>query len=403
MPQNDVHVVTTGSSGAATRARRALLGVYKAVRALGTHRGKRTATVAGILRDGKRHRAAARRVTWPTVYVREAYEARGAQGEDVEANTPATLGAHLFRHAALLRTPALTYDLVVIPLRVALPEVFVGSAGALAVDVLFDVWGAIALCLDVSQPSRGANDATVGLAGKFAPPDEYGHSDGQKGAARRFRLAREVAANVAHYVGWAVFAQTHRVEVFMAAQLVRCLRMADLLAFLKAVNNDLTSNVRLLAMSKFSLILFFVPHWVACAWLLVADGWHIWDSNDMQLPSWPAQFELVTGNPLLDANEITLKQRCERGARGALRVSPRALPCVRHRARGAPCARSLLVRRAHAAAPAAHVLPCAFLPATAHFFARFLRRHACARAPRAQTSSRSSCRTPGCAGVATPT
>ncbi|KAG8464917.1 hypothetical protein KFE25_012280 [Diacronema lutheri] len=103
--------------------------------------------------------------------------------------------------------------------------------------------------------------------------------------------------------------KTHRVDVFIAAQLVRCLRIVDLLAFLKAVNNDLTSNVRLLAVSKFSLILFFVPHWVACAWLLVADGWHIWDSKEVQLPSWPAQFELVTGNPLLDANEITLAQR----------------------------------------------------------------------------------------------
>lgn len=45
-------------------------------------------------------------------------------------------------------------------------------------------------------------------------------------------------------------------------------------------------------------------------WLIVADGWHIWDGKEVSLPSWPAQFELTTGNPDLNPNKITVGERC---------------------------------------------------------------------------------------------
>lgn len=76
------------------------------------------------------------------------------------------------------------------------------------------------------------------------------------------------------------------------------------------MNNDLASNARILAIGKFFMILLCIPHWLACVWIIVADGWHFSNQKEVQLPSWLTQFAYATGNPYLDANLISKGERC---------------------------------------------------------------------------------------------
>jgi len=298
--------------GASRRARGAIFVAHETMRSLVVK-----PKVTGILRDGKRHRAAAQRVNWPAVFVREEQAAREAEQEGSEADLPRTLIGRLRGWSAYLRVPMLAYDLVLIPTRVA----FSGPSLTLiagACDAFFDLTGLFALSLEITQTELPRDDTAD-------------------------RLAREAFALVPHYAGRALFLVTgEHTELFMLAQALRCVRLHDLFSFMHEMNNDLTTNVRLIAAGKFALVLFVVPHWVCCVWIILAEGWHSWGgAGGVQLPAWPAQFELVTGNINLNPNTLKEAERCMR-ARARAVLLARARARADHRAPGATrAARSL--------------------------------------------------------------
>lgn len=82
----------------------------------------------GILRDGKKSRAA-QRVTWPTVFVREDKDAQAALLDGTESDPAATPLSGMRAYGEILRLPTLAYELILIPLRVAYPELFIGRPG----------------------------------------------------------------------------------------------------------------------------------------------------------------------------------------------------------------------------------------------------------------------------------
>lgn len=249
--QEDSTVVVVKESGPKRGARRALASLHDAAVALHLRRAPRKPKLNGILRDGNKRHRNTNRVTWPAVYVREEHAIRAMQAEEAGSEVPGTFASRLHTHANALRIPTLLYELCLIPLRIAFPELFLTVAAAIVCDVLFDLWGVVTLWLDLTKPKLPASDSSA-VPGRSAAPEEP-----EKNAPpMRALIVREIVAIVPHHMGRILSVATDHPELFMVAQVCRCERVRNLMAYIKRVNNDLTTNVRLLATGKFALILF---------------------------------------------------------------------------------------------------------------------------------------------------
>jgi hypothetical protein len=289
-----------------------------------------TKTGESILRRHRPRVTPARSVTWPEVLVREeherAHEHEHAEGRDGEGKHDNARGERLVRHAVLiarLRAAWLTgliYEVIFIPLRAAFPAAFAMSGAAIACDALVDTVkiisvavrlrrGGIRIADEPAAQGRAANSPSPGAGAVTLAADDppYG--------ARR--LCIEMLAIVLPALARAVYATTGRAEPFVAAQLVRSCRVVELGAYVQWINGDLAANVQLVAGLKFALVLLATPHWIACVWVMISDGWHAWDDAPIALPQWAAQFELLSENSALNAAEINLYERCTCGASSA--------------------------------------------------------------------------------------
>ena len=264
---------------------------------------------AGILKlDAKRSGRVApsgsrRSVRWRTVLVADAERTVGpnAVAEELTQKNPCLALALLLRD---LRLWLLTYEVVMIPIRFSLTDVVVGSAACTALDILVD------LC-EVLLNETMAVRANLPLltASQSGRPLPVGTNEDEARAApySTRRMLLDILTIALLHCGRAVYFLFGRRELFAYAQIVRTTRVLDLSAHVHALNSDLATNVRFLSIFKFSLVLLSVPHWCACLWIVVADGWG--NGAAQVLPSWPAQFELFTSNPGLDPNVMSSGER----------------------------------------------------------------------------------------------
>lgn len=121
-------------------------------------------------------------------------------------------------------------------------------------------------------------------------------------------------------------------ELFVAAQLVRCSRVYQLIACVQAASSDLAADVRLVAVGKFVLVLFMTPHWLACLWIYASDGWHMLAARPVTLPAWPAQFLQNTRNPAFDPDHLNFAEQCARTLRSS-RLLCLFFPCCHFRSK----------------------------------------------------------------------
>jgi hypothetical protein len=221
-----------------------------------------------------------------------------------------------------VRLPFLVYETVVIPLRAAFPEVFELSIAAILLDVIVDVVEVTAIAQRVKSRVAPAG-ADAGPGDDPASAGVVDDATGRRPAPYSMRRAAlDVASIVALYVTRIIYAQTGKELPFVLAQIVRCVRVYDLLNFVREINSDLSTSVRLLAFSKFFLVLIISPHYVACTWVIVSGGWHLWDRGQVELPSWPAQFLARSRNPQMDPNTIDHARKCTRRAQSTPRCAP---------------------------------------------------------------------------------
>lgn len=176
----------------------------------GQKKGAVGAPKPGILRDGKKSRAA-QRVTWPTVFVREDEDAQAALLDGTESGPAATSLSRMRAHGEVLRLPTLLYELVLIPLRVAYPELFIDDPAAIFFDVLFDLWGVFTFWLIMS---RGASAARAKPA--LSSPSAL------EPARDKYLLAKRVLSEAVvifpHHLGRLFVAWIGRKELFYVVQ-----------------------------------------------------------------------------------------------------------------------------------------------------------------------------------------
>lgn len=210
----------------------------------------------GILRAdgggaGRRHHAH-KRVKWRAVVVgddvadQERREKAEAQLELRERL------ARLERWSQIARLPALTYEELLIPVRVALPGLVMEHAFPILLDVIVDVYELVWMLNSIRvqqgrrltrQEQQQQQPARAGAEGAEAEVRAAAAS----GDYTRWRIARDLGVIALLHAGRALYLTTGRIELFTAAQLFRCLKVRDLLAYMKQINSDLSTNVTFLA------------------------------------------------------------------------------------------------------------------------------------------------------------
>jgi hypothetical protein len=255
-----------------------------------------------LRREGRKRRNA-QSVTWPEVYVRgEELDSRPGGSDESRGSDEARRGGRLgLREVRLL---FLTYESIMIPLRVAFPELLADSIAATILDVAVDLVEMRAIAQRIK--SSGA---------KPDPQAEAGSAD--EAISRRSTLygVRRAAIDVASIASLQctriIYACTGAGLPFVLAQILRCVRVYDLLGWVREINSDLSTSVRLLAFWKFFLVLMISPHYLACTWLVLSGGWwHVLDPGRVELPSWPAQLFAESHSPQMDPNAIGAGSQC---------------------------------------------------------------------------------------------
>jgi hypothetical protein len=252
-------------------------------------------------REGRRRRKLS--VTWPEVYV------RGAELESRSFAQPSAESPGGRPRLRELRLPFLVLETIVIPLRVAFPELLARSIVATVLDVVVDL---VEAC-SIRQRFKRLQAADAG------PGEEVAPADADEATGRFFpRYGVRMAAIGVASIGLLhacriVYACMGDVLPFVLAQIVRCVRVYDLLSYVREINSDLSTNVRALALSKFGIVLLFTPHYLACVWIVLSGGWwHVLGQGRVELPSWPAQFFAESHNPQMDPNSIGEGNQCAR-------------------------------------------------------------------------------------------
>lgn len=263
---------------------------------------------AGILKADTKKAGRAlgtRSVRWRTVLVADAEHsglAAGSMDEPTARKNPCTALALALRD---LRLWLLTYETVMIPIRFSLTDLVVTSIVCTVLDILVDL---CEIMLNETIAVRSNLPLLIAIQNNRALPVASEDKEAHAANYSSRRLLIDIPTIALLHCGRASYVLFGVREIFVYAQIFRSSRVLDLSAHLQAMNSNLATNVTFLSIFKFTLILLSVPHWCACFWIVAADGWGNGD-KDVELPSWPAQFELYTGNPALDANKLSFGER----------------------------------------------------------------------------------------------
>ena len=253
-----------------------------------------------ILRRGDVRRqpggAAHRKVQWRGVLV-------GVDEEDADAvraqmHARAQFEARIARYYKLLRLPTLTYEEFAIPLRCAFPVGFARLALPIVLDAAVDLFELACIAHAVRREFRehAAQRVMRATAAASVPnaPRTADAGDGESAPYTLERLIVDLVTVFALAAGRTTQARTGLLWPWYGAQVFRCIRLRDLSDYMAHLNADLTTNVTVFAIFKFTLVLMSVPHWVGCMWWALSASP---DRNGLQLPSWTAQYEMLVGVP----------------------------------------------------------------------------------------------------------
>jgi hypothetical protein len=108
---------------------------------------------------------------------------------------------------------------------------------------------------------------------------------------------------VAQLVGGALLMLYGSLWPWVLAQCIRCLRIRDLGRYMSEMYADLTTNVTLFSIFKFSLVVVSVPHWVGCMWWLISE--RNLDGTSLEAPSWTAQYAAHIGTGAFEPRSTT--------------------------------------------------------------------------------------------------
>lgn len=251
----------------------------------------------------KRHKA---RVKWRTHIVGE----DGSPQEDakrLERTADLAPRARLLAYFRSVRLPALVYELIILPMRIAYDRLLVETPALLVLDLLVDTVEAAHIVQRLRE--RAAWRQPEAAAAKHGRDDAV---KDQPPLYSRARLIVDVISILLNYVGRLVHYVAGTDALFIGAQLLRIGRIHDLAVYMADISADLSTNTAILAVSKFALVAFAVPHWISCGWwasAFYAAGLSEQQSEVIPLPSWVAQFEVHTGNSAFADVETSLASR----------------------------------------------------------------------------------------------
>lgn len=229
-----------------------------------------------------RLREAKKSVTWASELVQDG-RARDGDSDDLLRRRERSK-----RISGMLRLPALTYELFVIPLRVAFPSLTLRAELFIVFDVLVDVFeiGLISDRLRLEGEERQRLAQAGQLAGaSFHEKYPYASRKGIVDALviLLFHVGRELAIFHSAY------------QVWYLSQTLRLVRLAELVAYLRDISVDLNTNVVFLATFKYGVIMLAAPHYVGCVWWVLSK-----QTSNFELPSWGAQLFLHSHNEVFD-------------------------------------------------------------------------------------------------------
>lgn len=213
-----------------------------------------------LRKDGHGRRLKGHGVVWRTNLVGD-NTLRDLDAIQARAEAERRMRARLLANYQAARLPQLTYEMLVIPMRVAFPELTLRSAAFILLDVFVDVFELSTLTA-VMRRKRA-------LAGRIVPEDEdVADEEGEKPKAVVTwpRILAEFISIICLHAGRALFITTGRSELWYVVQVLRFIRVRDLLEYMQQIGEDLGTNPTFLAVFKFSLVMFAVPHWMACSW-----------------------------------------------------------------------------------------------------------------------------------------
>jgi hypothetical protein len=163
----------------------------------------------------------------------------------------------------MTRLPLLTYEELLIPLRFAFPDLVLANPGAIVLDVLVDIFEIAWIAAALLQARRRRFEQMSADA-DIERDRDFASASSRENEYTRYRVLRDVVVTASlHYGRVRYFATGGDLFGWQLAQLFRLLRVKDLFGYVRQMNNDLTTNVRFLAVYRFTLVLFSLPHWVS--------------------------------------------------------------------------------------------------------------------------------------------
>jgi hypothetical protein len=247
----------------------------------------------GILRTGHEGKRGKEHIKWRTVLVGDNHNGEDARARlQLEADERERK-ARWEQWTKLARLPALTAEELLIPIRIAFPELTVWAPFAITLDIMIDLFELGWIVKTVrEQPTPEQRKELQDLA-----EHTEGAADVQEYTAAL--VLRDFVMATSLHMARAIYIIAGDNTLWTLVQVVRAMRVKELITYVQHINNDLSTNVAFLAVYKFALVMISVPHWIACVWWALAA---IWGPADTPLPSWPAQFKLLSGNAALDPN-----------------------------------------------------------------------------------------------------
>jgi len=256
---------------------------------------KEEVKVKSILKTGTATRKRDVHVKWRTVLAGDEAQVMDQQAAQQALLQEREQREHYEKLAKLARLPMLTIEEIMIPMRLAFPDLIVFSPLIIFLDVMVDVFELGWIVKTVREQPKDP------LAAYEAAKLEQANARDGQGKQPQLYLAahavRDIGTAMSLHLARGIYMITGDNTLWTLVQVVRVARVFDLVAYVESLNSDLTTNVKFLGSYKFGLVLVSVPHWVACVWWALATS--LAPTDTLALPSWPAQFAHLSQNKSL--------------------------------------------------------------------------------------------------------
>ncbi|KAG8469193.1 hypothetical protein KFE25_007711 [Diacronema lutheri] len=203
----------------------------------------------GILRRAPEARKNREHIKWRTVLVGEENDVEDSRAR-LQAESEERERRQRWQNLAkLARLPALTLEELLIPLRIAFPSLTVATPLAIVLDVFIDTFEIAWIVKTVrEQPTpeqRKALAAAAESSEQVEKTEEYTAA----------HVMRDCAMAVSLHLARGIFIIAGDNTLWTLVQVLRAMRVRELLRYVNHINNDLGTNVKFLAVYKFSLVM----------------------------------------------------------------------------------------------------------------------------------------------------